>query len=458
MYKEEDVALLMQTVLHPPVSEEAGAHLLHTKDVVQTDEGLVFNPYNPVNVLITLQDVQTLLVRYGLPPEVHRLELYRRAFVHRSYTRRGDGPAGAKVRTAPCPPHGVPLGSKSNERLEFLGDGVLELVAKYLLYRRFPHGDEGFMTLKKIAMVKNEAIGKVALDMGLHKWLLLSRNSEDKKTRTNLKKLGCVFEAFVGAVFLDGNHHVVADEDRWFESMFVTGPGFQLAQRWVEAVFEAHVNWVALVHDDDNYKNLLQVKLQREFKVTPHYVQSGYDGHRGYCMGVYLCMGQPIHSVTLSSALPIHQFGTLEAVHRYLHDHQGRIFLCLGAGTHRIKRKAEQLACEEALRVLDASARPRGSPQVRHGSPQVRHGSPQVRHSNPLNPRMEPETRSGPLIPRIPPVPVRVLRIPSLSVPVPPFVSVSESESVPVSESESVPVSEPLPKPTLKRKRPPLVF
>ena len=54
------------------------------------------------------------------------------------------------------------------------------------------------MTEKKIALVKNEAIGRLAYDMGLNKWYIMSNNAEDKKTRTNLKKLGCLFEAFFG--------------------------------------------------------------------------------------------------------------------------------------------------------------------------------------------------------------------------------------------------------------------
>ena len=90
------------------------------------------------------------------------------------------------------------LKSKSNERLEFLGDGVLECITKYYLYRRFPKENEGFMT-EKIAIVKNEHIGKMAYEMGLNKWYIMS-NAEEKR-RTNLKKLGCLFEAF-RALFL----------------------------------------------------------------------------------------------------------------------------------------------------------------------------------------------------------------------------------------------------------------
>ena len=70
----------------------------------------------------------------------------------------------------------MPLRSKSNERLEFLGDGVLECVTKYCLYRRFPKENEGFMTEKKIAIVKNETIGRMAYEMGLHRWFIISRH------------------------------------------------------------------------------------------------------------------------------------------------------------------------------------------------------------------------------------------------------------------------------------------
>ena len=110
----------------------------------------------------------------------------------------------------------MPLKTKSNERLEYLGDGVLECITKYYLYRRFPKENEGFLTEKKIALVKNESIGRMAYEMGLNKWYIMSEMLK-KKTRTNLKKLGCLFEAFLGALFLDFNKISIKDEDSWFE-------------------------------------------------------------------------------------------------------------------------------------------------------------------------------------------------------------------------------------------------
>jgi dsRNA-specific ribonuclease len=246
----------------------------------------------------------------------------------------------------------MPLSTKSNERLEFLGDGVLECVTKYYLYRRFPKENEGFMTEKKIAIVKNEAIGKIALEMGLHKWLIISRNAEEKKIRTNLKKLGCLFEAFIGALFLDFNKIVVKDDEGWFQNMFVTGPGFQMAQKFIENVFEKHIDWIALIQNDDNYKNILQVKIQKEFKVTPHYLEMAHDPEEGYKMGVFLCLGQQIYQVKLEDAVHINTLNNFKAVQDYLQANDGKVFLFLGEGLHKIKRKAEQIACNEALKFL----------------------------------------------------------------------------------------------------------
>jgi dsRNA-specific ribonuclease len=323
-------------------------------DIVKTDEGLIFNPYNPLNTEISLNDVQSILTKYGIPPKVFNIELYRRAFVHRSYTKRPHFEnVQQNITIVERPSDCMPLSSKSNERLEFLGDGVLECVTKYYLYRRFPKENEGFMTEKKIAIVKNEAIGKIALEMGLHRWLILSRSAEEKKIRTNLKKLGCLFEAFIGALFLDFNKIIVPDDEGWFQNIFVTGPGFQMAQKFIETIFERHIDWIALIQNDDNYKNILQVKIQKEFKVTPHYLEIEHDVELGYKMGVFLCLGQHIYNMKPTEAVHINTLNNFKAVQDYLAQNDGKIFLFLGEGQHKIKRKAEQIACNEALKFLN---------------------------------------------------------------------------------------------------------
>ena len=330
--------------------EQTDKELLHDDDISRSEDGLIFNPFNSLNVEITLNDVQSILTKYGIPGIVNNVELYKRAFVHRSYTKRPFSEnAIQNITIVDRPEDCLPLKTKSNERLEFLGDGVLELVTKYYLYRRFPKENEGFMTEKKIAIVKNEAIGKIALEMHLNKWLILSKHAEEKKIRHNLKKLGCLFESFLGALFLDFNKISVKDEEKWFTDVFVTGPGFQMAQKFVEAIFEKHIDWIALIQNDDNYKNILQVKIQKEFKVTPHYLEIEQNVDSGYKMGVYLCVGQPIYNMHYSEAVHIQDLKNFVGINEYINANGGKIFLFLGQGQHKIKRKAEQLACNEAL-------------------------------------------------------------------------------------------------------------
>lgn len=316
-------------------------------------EVYVFDPYNPLNKCITEADIKQILNIYGINIPIYNVNLYKRAFVHRSYIKRPtiENEVNNIVIT-PKPDDCLPLFTKSNERLEFVGDGVLECITKYYLYRRFPKENEGFMTEKKIALVKNESIGKMAYEMGLHKWFILSKHAESKQNRTNLKKLGCLFESFIGAMFLDFNKISVNDEDGWFKNLFVTGPGFQMVQIFVENVFEKHVDWINLIRNDDNFKNILQVKIQKEFKVTPHYMEvEEHNSEIGYYMGVYLCLGQPVHILNHEDSIPIHSFKTYNDIHQYM-SKNGKIFVFLGEGKHKIKKKAEQIACDEAIKNL----------------------------------------------------------------------------------------------------------
>jgi len=316
-------------------------------------ETYIFDPYNPLNKVITESEIQQILLKYGVRTPIHNILLYQRAFVHRSYIKRPTSENEQNnITIIPKPDGCLPLHSKSNERLEFVGDGVLECITKYYLYRRFPKENEGFMTEKKIALVKNEAIGKLALEIGLHKWFIMSKHTESKQTRTNLKKLGCLFESFIGAMFLDFNKLDVKDDDGWFQSVFLTGPGFQMVQIFVENVFEKHVDWMNLIQNDDNYKNILQVRIQKEFKVTPHYMEvEEHNVDTGFHMGVYLCLGQPVFGITHFDSVNINKFKCFAEIHQYM-SVNNRVFLFLGEGKHKIKKKAEQIACDEAISKL----------------------------------------------------------------------------------------------------------
>jgi len=321
-------------------------------------ESYLFDPYNCLNCEIQTRDIESILKSYGLSMNIHNFTLYKRAFVHKSYIKR---PASINqqnnVHIMPKPDNCFPLYTKSNERLEFLGDGVLECIAKFYLYKRFPKADEGFMTDTKIELVKNETIGRIAMEMGLNKWFMLSKHTETKNIRTNLKKLGCLFEAFIGAIFLDFNRISISDEDGWFQNIFTCGPGFQIAQIFIENVFEKHINWTNLLKNNENYKRPLQELLQSEFKVTPYPMEiSTYTLEKGYHMGIYLCMGQPTHGVTHNQTIPYTTFSSFQDIHNYMALHH-KIFVFLGEGFHKIKQNAEQIACKQAIEHVKTSYR-----------------------------------------------------------------------------------------------------
>jgi len=334
--------------------------LLQDGDIQKDSGDLIFNPFNFKNKEITESEVCDILKKYGVPDKVHNINLYKRAFIHKSYCKRPaveNEENGVIIEKRPndC----MTLKTKSNERLEFLGDGVLECITKYYLYRRFPKANEGFMTEKKIALVKNEHIGRLAYEMGLNKWYIISKNAEEKKTRTNLKKLGCLFEAFLGALFLDFNKIDIKDEDKWFENVFVTGPGFQIAQTFVEGILEQHVDWVQLIQNDDNYKNILQVILQKAFQVTPVYREiTEWDEDTGYHMGVYLCLNKKSHEFNPqdNDIKKLEEFGSFENFKQTWQNRgtkwKSGLVLFLSENKNKIKKKAEQSACKMTIEVL----------------------------------------------------------------------------------------------------------
>ena len=314
------------------------------------EEKLIFDPYNSLNKEITETEIHAFLKRYNVDLTIHNFTLYKRAFVHRSYTKRPDAwNEQNNIKIVDKPYDCNELYSKSNERLEFLGDGVLECIAKFYLYKRFPKADEGFMTDTKIELVKNETIGRIAMEMGLHKWFMLSKNTEQKNVRVNHKKLGCLFEAFVGALFLDFNRVPIQDEDHWFDQLFQCGPGFQVAQLFVEHVFNTHIDWTKITKQSDNFKRPLQELLQCEFKTTPYLMEvSSFTNENGYHMGVYLCLGQSAHGVHHQDTLPLSTFNSFKEIHQHMAIHN-KIYAFLGEGVHKIKQMAEQIACKNGI-------------------------------------------------------------------------------------------------------------
>jgi hypothetical protein len=112
------------------------------------------------------------------------------------------------------------------------------------------------------------------------------------------------------------------------------------------------VDWIKIINTDDNFKNILQVKIQKEFKTTPDYLEIRHDAEQGYEMGVYLCLGKPLHQMKIENSVPFSKYGSFAKIQEELLL-KTFVFVFLGSGLHKIKKKAEQIASELAINSID---------------------------------------------------------------------------------------------------------
>ena len=106
------------------------------------------------------------------------------------------------------------------------------------------------------------------------------------------------------------------------------------------------------LRNDDNFKNILQVKIQKEFKTTPDYIEIKHDVDQGYEMGVYLCLGKPLHQMNIMESIPFSKYGSFEKIQEEFIA-KSAVFVFLGSGIHKIKKKAEQIASEIVIKMID---------------------------------------------------------------------------------------------------------
>src|SRR3990167_3459787 len=112
--------------------------------------------------------------------------LLRQAFIHRSYINENPS-----------------AGLSHNERLEFLGDAVLELIVTDFLYKKYPGYTEGELTALRSALVNAVIISEIASDIGMNNYLLLSKGEAKDNGKARQYILANTYEAYVGALYLD---------------------------------------------------------------------------------------------------------------------------------------------------------------------------------------------------------------------------------------------------------------
>ena len=211
-------------------------------------------PYNPKNYLLTADDMKSLFKDHGIIQDYHDLNYYRMAFVHKSYcTRRNENFVNGNIK---CPQGCLALQECSNERLEFLGDSVLNLSVANYLYDRFPDSEEGFLTKIRTKLVNGQMLAVLSEKIGLDRFVLISQQIEENGGRKNQKILEDTFEALIGAIFLDFGEN-----------------GFSVANDFIINVIEENVDFSELIISNNNYKDILLKYFQHNFSTLPKFVE-----------------------------------------------------------------------------------------------------------------------------------------------------------------------------------------
>lgn len=180
-------------------------------------------------------------------------ELLAQAFTHRSYINENP-------RT----------GLEHNERLEFLGDAVLELVVTDFLFKKYRKHAEGELTAYRAALVNAVTLAEIAQTIGMNEFLLLSKGEAKDTGRARQYILADAYEAVVGALYID--------------------QGYDAAKSFIEKTVLVDIERIIKEHKYRDAKSLVQEKAQEHVSHTPSYKvleEAGPDHDKHFTIGIY---------------------------------------------------------------------------------------------------------------------------------------------------------------------------
>jgi ribonuclease-3 len=197
------------------------------------------------------KDFRSFEQKIGL--QFNDVQLLRQAFTHRSYINEHRGESRGH-----------------NERLEFLGDAVLELISTHFLYEEYPDKPEGDLTAFRAALVNAVTLSEIASALSMNDYLLLSRGEAKDTGRARQVLLANAFEAVVGAIYLD--------------------LGYDAAKKFITEHVFPKMDEIIKNRLWQDAKSTLQEKVQEHESTTPHYSvlkETGPDHDKHFIVGVY---------------------------------------------------------------------------------------------------------------------------------------------------------------------------
>jgi len=301
---------------------------LHSND----DKIIKISPWNENNRYLTEDDVYLIYTKCGFHNvkdiiKINDLTLYQTAFVHSSYANKAKDEIvqsqkiDTNIEFVRRPDGVMDLFDDDYEDMEFLGDRCLDLAVAFYLYRMYPDTDQGFKTKIKTKIVRKESLAKFGEFLGFSPLLIISKHVEEKTSlgRQNPRILEDVMEAFLCAVFLDQNinSEYYSNKMKNLKRIRLSGPGWQIVNAFIENLLEQCIDFEELVTTEENYKEILLQYYQREFKITPKYLELKVEGpphKRIFTMGVLDKNGNIVGRGVAKSKKEAEQKSSLEAL------------------------------------------------------------------------------------------------------------------------------------------------
>ena len=214
--------------------------------------------YNTKNILLEEKDIYNLLSAYDVNLPINDIKVYRHAFINKSYViRKNDN---FKTGNINCPDNCLPLQENSNERLEYLGDSILNICVANYLFNRYPAMNEGFLTNMRTKLVNGNMLAKLSKLLGLDKFIIISKQLEESNARQNKNISEDTLESLIAAIYIDFNKNT-------------NKGGFDIVCEWIISVIEQNVDFSELIKVKLNFKDTLIKYCQHNFHWQPKFYE-----------------------------------------------------------------------------------------------------------------------------------------------------------------------------------------
>jgi len=280
------------------------------------DTDVVYHVLNIKNKYIKAKDIEKILKSFGIDHKVSDLKTFQQSMTPSSYII--NSPENTRLLKIITDKNlipisesdkkkALPLQENSYQRLEFLGDSVIHLILAEYLYKRYPKQDEGFMTRLRTKIENGEALSQFTKLLGLQEFVLIPHHLEVIGGRdNNYKILEDVFEAFMGALFLESNMEVCT-------KLFI-------------GLLEKETDFSSLIFNETNFKDSL---LQYYHKMKWNDPEYGF-------LGAEEKDNKKIFKMSVKGY------------------NKNKEWVVIGYGSGNSKKKGEQEAAKQALTYLNA--------------------------------------------------------------------------------------------------------